>query len=1152
MKIANKILDNQDRDGMLRRSLERIIQLYTDKSHFVYELLQNAEDAGATSIKFIQYPDRLEVLHDGHPFTTENLQGLCDIGKSDKINDLNQIGEFGVGFKSVFGICEIVKLYSKPAKKDVADNCQPFSIEIQDFTKPVDIDHEAVPEGYTTRFIFPYVIGLTFSGFKTIKVLNETLSSRLKNLGVTTLLFMHHLALIEYEIKIPGAEASGTYMLDKTPLNDHCTLVSAIESENKKEEEILAFLKFTRPIDSTVSKRTVDIAFAVKVDKDGNYIFQKAKNPYISVYFPTETESKLDFIVQGPFRTTPNRSSVPANEEENEKLARRTSELLRSSIVELRDMGKLNLSFLKILPIDEDRFDTYGLFRPLYDEVWDLLGSEKVLPSNSGSYISSGEAILARSKELAELFTDELISELLDDGTKYKWLPTSITETSQYKEVFYYLRDVLEIDVIRPEDLRSNFNKNLKFLPKRDNEWLVRMYSLYETIPNVFQERSGNILDAVIVKTAKNTFVAPYRRSSNSYLPNVFLPSKKVDDNELDIVNPELYEKCKSFFSQVLHLEKPNEYEFFTKGIKRRYEKKEVVDTEQYIRDFKALLIYLNNPEYASDLSKVIRDFFVIKTRKEWVRPYSQKVLMPQTLSGISLEGYYKNIKTDILFIDFDWYQSKGIFYESLQRFGVTDNILTGESTTWGEYYSGNPGRQPEWRTSGEYRWKLSIDKIEDVLRYISAHPNANDSRVKSNTIFRLLQENQNRLVGTVWIGGSSVANKYEEPSEIIHILRQDTYNYHLYDWNGKWLYTESNELVAQKQISKRDLSTALYGKVSLDSDLYELLGFKKNQVDQLEAVVKEYDAIPEEKRKSYFAIELERQYGISIEELNQQYGNNSGNIGISSIDDDEEYEFPTGNIKNWDALKKHAAQILCYASPVKYDYVVRHIRVSRPQDDVRAYLMNMYRVNSTYKYACQLCHAPQSSVEMCQLEPKPEVELDPMNLCLCPSCAQKFREIRNDDYLIESLLDEIIELDEDEISDHDHVSIIAGGQDFWFTQTHIAEIRELMRLKQEAEEKKKGSGIMPPSPPADSDEDSEESSGNNNPKEQLKSDANVYYEYVGKRVYHKAKKGKATVTKCDGVYLTLKFDSDKSDTEGEKYSLAMCLNKGWLEVLDE
>ena len=43
-RIASEVLQRQDKDGMLRRALERIIQLYTDKSHFVYELLQYAED----------------------------------------------------------------------------------------------------------------------------------------------------------------------------------------------------------------------------------------------------------------------------------------------------------------------------------------------------------------------------------------------------------------------------------------------------------------------------------------------------------------------------------------------------------------------------------------------------------------------------------------------------------------------------------------------------------------------------------------------------------------------------------------------------------------------------------------------------------------------------------------------------------------------------------------------------------------------------------------------------------------------------------------------------------------------------------------------------------------------------------------------------
>lgn len=221
MAIADQVLQRQDKDGMLRRALERIIQLYTDKSHFVYELLQNAEDCGASKIKFFQYEDRLEVLHDGRPFSLNNLQGLCDIGKSDKINDLNQIGEFGVGFKSVFGICEIVKLFSHPRDVDYAmleelykqkgikdidvrTEHPAFSIQILDFTKPVDIEDQEVDAGYTTKFIFPYSVGFSFSGFEDIKKLNEVLSKRLQNLGITTLLFMKNLQSIDYEIKLPN------------------------------------------------------------------------------------------------------------------------------------------------------------------------------------------------------------------------------------------------------------------------------------------------------------------------------------------------------------------------------------------------------------------------------------------------------------------------------------------------------------------------------------------------------------------------------------------------------------------------------------------------------------------------------------------------------------------------------------------------------------------------------------------------------------------------------------------------------------------------------------------------------------------------------------------------------------------------------------
>lgn len=167
-------------------------------------------------------------------------------------------------------------------------------------------------------------------------------------------------------------------------------------------------------------------------------------------------------------------------------------------------------------------------------------------------------------------------------------------------------------------------------------------------------------------------------------------------------------------------------------------------------------------------------------------------------------------------------------------------------------------------------------------------------------------------------------------------------------------------------------MNKALYGKVSLDSNLYDILGFKKGKIDQHEAIVKDYDALPDEKKQSYFEIELERRFHITPEQLSREFGGLSLQEGSSGQSEEDEFEFPTGSVKNWEALKKHAAQILSYASPTVYATVVRRIRISRPQDDVRAYLMNMYRVNSSYRYACQLCHKPFSNVEMCQLEQKP------------------------------------------------------------------------------------------------------------------------------------------------------------------------------------
>ena len=85
--------DNIREYGEGTRHLGFLGRLYTDRTHFIYELLQNAEDAGATKIVFELAKDRLEVRHDGRFFSEKDVRGICGVGEGTKAEDLTQIGK---------------------------------------------------------------------------------------------------------------------------------------------------------------------------------------------------------------------------------------------------------------------------------------------------------------------------------------------------------------------------------------------------------------------------------------------------------------------------------------------------------------------------------------------------------------------------------------------------------------------------------------------------------------------------------------------------------------------------------------------------------------------------------------------------------------------------------------------------------------------------------------------------------------------------------------------------------------------------------------------------------------------------------------------------------------------------------------------------
>ena len=91
---------------------------YSDRTHFIFELPQNAEDAlarrsswkGKRSVSFALSKNSLRVSHFGISFTEPDVRGICGIGEGTK--DLTSIGRFGIGFKSVYAFTDCPEVHS--------------------------------------------------------------------------------------------------------------------------------------------------------------------------------------------------------------------------------------------------------------------------------------------------------------------------------------------------------------------------------------------------------------------------------------------------------------------------------------------------------------------------------------------------------------------------------------------------------------------------------------------------------------------------------------------------------------------------------------------------------------------------------------------------------------------------------------------------------------------------------------------------------------------------------------------------------------------------------------------------------------------------------------------------------------------------------
>jgi hypothetical protein len=228
--------------------------LYDDRTHFIFELLQNAEDAlgkrgdwhGSRKVAFTLNPTRLTLSHFGKPFDEADVRSVCDIAESTK-NEAS-IGRFGLGFKSVYTVTDLPEIHSGD---------EDFAIENYVFPKRLERSARAANE---TQIILPLKPEDTSAP--------PDITTGFRHLGPGALLFLRHIDEINWSVE---GGASGFY-LRNTPetLGPNVHRITVIGKEDDQPEVDQTWLVFHRDVFSAESQKVgrVEIAFSLVAAKD--------------------------------------------------------------------------------------------------------------------------------------------------------------------------------------------------------------------------------------------------------------------------------------------------------------------------------------------------------------------------------------------------------------------------------------------------------------------------------------------------------------------------------------------------------------------------------------------------------------------------------------------------------------------------------------------------------------------------------------------------------------------------------------------------------------------------------------------------------------------------------------------------------------------
>ena len=953
-------------------------RLYGDRAHFIYELVQNAEDALALrrerdpgvdfsrEVLFRLCRDHLEVSHCGKLFDDDDVKGVCGVFRGTKNERSDQIGTFGIGFKSVYAFTRSPEIHSGDEH-----------FAITHFIRPHAVKPRLLQDALQTLFYFPF----DHPKFGASAAF-DLIESKLKSLGPRSLLFLNHVKEFRWIVEGGGR---GFYMRDHQTSENGGAVVQIIgegtNQDDTEEEWLVAHRDVNHP--SRPEKLPVKVAYRIEADEVGRSIVS-LRPSLLTAFFPTAKETGLGFLIHGPFAPTPARDNIEIDSPWNALLLSELATLVSDSLSVCKRHGFLTPQFLTVLPTEPENFPEGSPLRPIYEAVLEAFQTQCVIPRVGGGHMRADQAVLGRSQELRNLLSPALLAELFGTSAQTKcWVDAAVTE-NRLPKVWQYLREECHVPVLDGDGFARQITS--RFLEGRDEDWLVHFYAFLngqEALWRAGVSRyapEGPLRKKTIIRCQDGRHRAPFDSAGN---PLVFLPIESKAD--YPVVHRSIYvmEEAAEFM-RGLGLVAPDICTRVLNEIIPLYQDDSEIEDEAHEAHLRVIvdaMVSEDSPRYTAMLSELKTTTWALATN---ARPGGQYYEAPAQLlfPSSELRAFFEGNEGVSFLVEqeeqIDW-QKLGVRGDPVihcRGLRTKRDSFVSLCSSHGWHKRGYDGFDPE----------TTIDGLDHALANITRPRAAYIWNELLPPIIRFLHGRYQEATHQTYDN----ATTHEGDSVVCEMLKSHA-----------WIPVRSGEFRQPAECTLADLA----GELKRNEDLAEVLGVQPDPTKVAEGTFEsEQNLVAKVGFSPEVATLLVNNKAVLTPELiNTVLASHAAGLAGQP-------PFPERSVPNKERRVGRVGERVEKADPKTYDKRKRSIRTSKPEIPADGWLREMY-TNRQGTTVCQMCckampfKLPRTGeyyFEAVQIADNFPIEDHCLYLALCPLCAAKYKVLvkRDEDHL--------------------------------------------------------------------------------------------------------------------------------------------------------